>query len=300
MQTYAYDLAGRMVSATNGTVTTPYAWDAAGNRVLAGTAVAEYDERNRLLSDGTSTYTYTPRGTLASLRKAEGPERTLTFDAFQRKVADGAATYAYDSFDRMLRRGETTFAYDGGSNNLISDGTTNYTRTPGGALIAGATGTVKQRLLTDQHTDVFAALTADGAAVSGPTSYDPFGKPRATAGTTPSLGYQSGYTDPDNGDVNMASRWYQPGTGAFASRDTWLLDPNPSVQANRYGYGAGNPVSNTDPTGHQVCLLGVCTPSYIDDGIRQLEQYANSAGSSVNRVPPPCGGEESGSSASLA
>nr|WP_262387273.1 LamG-like jellyroll fold domain-containing protein [Streptomyces sp. TRM49041] len=281
VQTYAYDLAGRLASATNGTVTTPYAWDAAGNRTLAGTATAQYDERNRLLADGTSTYAYTPRGTLASVRTTGQPERPLTFDAFERKVGDGQATYAYDSLDRMLSRGETTFVYDGGSNNLVSDGTTEYTRTPNGTLLAAATGTTKQRLLTDQHTDVVAALTADGSAVAGSTSYDPFGKPQATSGTTPSLGYQSGYTDPDNGDVNMAARWYQPGTGGFASRDTWLLDPTPSSHANRYGYGAGDPVNNTDPTGHKVCVLGVCTPSYIDAGIRQLEQYANSAGSSI-------------------
>ncbi|WP_175412327.1 hypothetical protein [Streptomyces sp. TRM64462] len=44
------------------------------------------------------------------------------------------------------------------------------TRTPGGGLIAGATGTVKQRLLTGRHTDVVAALTADGTAVTGSTA----------------------------------------------------------------------------------------------------------------------------------
>ncbi|WP_309235751.1 RHS repeat-associated core domain-containing protein [Streptomyces sp. TRM64462] len=256
VQTYAYDQAGRLVSATNGTVTTPYAWDAAGNRTLAGTASAQYDERNRLLTDGTRTYGYTPRGTLSSIATPDAPERALTFDAFERKVTDGAAVYAYDSFDRVLSRGGTSFLYDGGSNNLVSDGTTAYTRTPGGGLIAGATGTVKQRLLTDRHTDVVAALTADGTAVTGSTSYDPFGKPQATAGTTPSLGYQSGYTDPDNGDVNMAARWYQPGTGAFASRDTWLLDPSPSAQANRYTYANTDPLNGTDPTGHMNADLG--------------------------------------------
>ncbi|CAL9540055.1 RHS repeat-associated core domain-containing protein [Streptomyces sp. enrichment culture] len=135
--------------------------------------------------------------------------RTLTFDAFERKVADG---------------------------------TSSYTRTPGGTLIAAATGTTRQRLLTDQHTDVVAALTADGTAVSGSTSYDPFGKPQAKSGTTPSLGYQSGYTDPANGDINMAARWYQPGTGAFVSRDTWLLDlTQSSGRAHRYSYGFGSP-----------------------------------------------------------
>ncbi|WP_079147676.1 RHS repeat-associated core domain-containing protein [Streptomyces thermolilacinus] len=257
VQTYAYDLAGRMTSATNGATTTPYAWDAAGNRTLAGAAAAaQYDERNRLLSDGTSTYTYTARGTLASVQPSGGSARTLTFDAFERKVADGTATYLYDSLDRMASRDGTAFVYDGGSNNLVSDGASSYTRTPGGTLVAAATGTTRQRLLTDQHTDVVAALTADGTAVSGSTSYDPFGKPQAESGTTPSLGYQSGYTDPANGDINMAARWYQPGTGAFASRDTWLLDPTQSSgRAHRYSYGFGSPLNGTDPTGHIFPLV---------------------------------------------
>ncbi|MDX2547753.1 hypothetical protein ACOT81_04505 [Streptomyces sp. WI04-05B] len=40
------------------------------------------------------------------------------------------------------------------------------------------------------------------------------GKESATNGSTPAVGYQSGWTDPASGDVNMAARWYQPGTGS--------------------------------------------------------------------------------------
>ncbi|MFJ9006315.1 RHS repeat-associated core domain-containing protein [Streptomyces canus] len=70
------------------------------------------------------------------------------------------------------------------------------------------------------------------------------------------MGYQSGYTDPTTGDVNMAARWYQPGTGTFGSRDTWQLDPTPSGQANRYGYGSGRALNGTDPSGH--CFWDAC------------------------------------------
>ncbi|MFD1661849.1 RHS repeat-associated core domain-containing protein [Streptomyces caeni] len=47
-----------------------------------------------------------------------------------------------------------------------------------------------------------------------------------------------------------ASRWYDPSTGGFSSRDTWTLNPVPSINANRYGYGNGDPLTNTDPSGH--------------------------------------------------
>ncbi|WP_406354787.1 LamG-like jellyroll fold domain-containing protein [Streptomyces sp. NBC_00658] len=248
--TYSYDYANRMTSWAKDGTTVSYTWDASGNRTKAGSTTATYDARNRQLTDGTTTYAYTARGTLSSVNTGSGSARSLTFDAFERKITDGGTTFTYDSLDRVQTRGATTFTYDGGSNNLANDGTTNYNRTPDGTLLSLSTGTTKQWALTDQHTDLVTALTADGKQVSGSTAYDPFGKETATNGTTPAVGYQSGFTDPTTGDVNMAARWYQPGTGSFASRDTWQLDPV-SAQANRYSYGDGGPLGGTDPTGHR-------------------------------------------------
>ncbi|MFF3503172.1 LamG-like jellyroll fold domain-containing protein [Streptomyces sp. NPDC003247] len=253
--TYGYDHANRMTSWTKDGTTTSYEWDAAGNRTKAGAATATFDARNRQLTDGTTTYTYTARGTLASVDSGSGTPRTLTFDAFERKITDAGTTYTYDSLDRVQTRGTTTFTYDGGSNNASTDGTTDYNRTPGGTLLSLSTGATQQWALTDQHTDLVAGLTADGTQVSGSTSYDPFGKETATGGTTPAVGYQSGWTDPTSGDVNMAARWYQPGTGGFASRDSWQLNSVPSVQGNRYTYANGGPLNATDPTGHWAALV---------------------------------------------
>nr|WP_281404277.1 LamG-like jellyroll fold domain-containing protein [Streptomyces roseirectus] len=252
--TYAYDQADRMTSWTKDGTTTAYTWDASGNRTQAGTRTATFDARNRRLTDGTTTFTYTARGTLASTTNGTGTPRTLTSDAFERKITDGATTYTYDSLDRIQTRGTTTFTYDGGSNNLATDGTTTYNRTPDGALLSYSTGTTKQWALTDQHTDLVAGLTPDATQTTSSTTYDPFGTKTTTTGTTPALGYQSGWTDPTTGDINMAARWYQPGTGSFGSRDTWQLEPNPSSRANRYLYGGGNPLLRTDPTGHDWSL----------------------------------------------
>ncbi|WP_052190083.1 LamG-like jellyroll fold domain-containing protein [Streptomyces sp. NRRL S-1824] len=261
INTYAYDDAGRMKSWTQGSTTTAYEWDAAGNRTKAGSRSATYDARNRQLTDGSTSFTYSPRGTLSKVDDGSGTPRTLTFDALERKITDAGTTYSYDSLDRVQTRGTTTFAYDGGSNNLADDGTSTYNRTPEGGLLSYSTGTTKQWALTDQHTDLVAGLTPDGAQLSSSTAYDPFGKETATNGTTPAAGYQSGWTDPSSGDVNMAARWYQPGTGGFASRDTWQLDPTPSAQANRYVYGNASPLNGTDPSGHfQPCATPVTAP----------------------------------------
>ncbi|WP_326656724.1 LamG-like jellyroll fold domain-containing protein [Streptomyces sp. NBC_00385] len=249
---YTYDDAGRMKSWTQGSTTTAYEWDAAGNRTKAGTRTSTYDARNRQLTDGGAVFSYSPRGALSAVDDGSGTLRTATFDAFERKITDAGVTYSYDSLDRVQTRGDATFVYDGGSNNLADDGTSTYNRTPEGGLLSSSTGTTKQWALTDQHTDLIAALTPNGAQLSGSTAYDPFGKETATNGTTPAVGYQSGWTDPTNGDVNMAARWYQPGTGTFTSRDTWLLDPSPAARGNRYLYGNASPLNGIDPTGHDI------------------------------------------------
>ncbi|MFF4198733.1 polymorphic toxin-type HINT domain-containing protein [Nonomuraea sp. NPDC001831] len=124
-----------------------------------------------------------------------------------------------------------------------------YSRDAFGALLglqegaAPATGA-----LNDLHGDLVGTYT--GTALVSSTSYGPFGEVTARTGVQNNLGYQGEYTDPDTGKVNMHARWYQPDTGTFTSRDTAALDPDPSVQANRYTYANASPLTGTDQTGH--------------------------------------------------
>ncbi|WP_443156296.1 LamG-like jellyroll fold domain-containing protein [Nonomuraea sp. KM88] len=262
--TYAYDHAGRLTSwtAPDG-ATTAYEWDAAGNRTKAGDKTFTYDERNRLLTGDGSTYTYTPRGTLATETKA-GTTTGYTFDAFDRLIADGDSVYAYDALDRLTSRirGTTkqTFAYTGLGNDLaaITDSSgavqARYARDAGGALLGLTEGTsAAAAAFTDLHGDLVATYTT---TLQTSTAYDPFGAVTAQTGTTTNLGYQGEYTDPDTGKVNMHARWYQPGTATFTSRDTMTLDPNPSIQTNRYTYANASPLTGTDPTGHNTVSTG--------------------------------------------
>ncbi|MFJ9541324.1 RHS repeat-associated core domain-containing protein [Streptomyces sp. NPDC101225] len=105
------------------------------------------------------------------------------------------------------------------------------------------------------HGDVTAAVDAATGTVGDSTGYSPFGEVTAQSGAAGPLGYQGEYTDPDTGQVNMHARWYDPASGGFSSRDSWTLNPVPSVNANRYGYGGGDPLGNTDPSGH---CFGLC------------------------------------------
>ncbi|WP_234042482.1 LamG-like jellyroll fold domain-containing protein [Streptomyces marianii] len=256
--TYTYDLIGRTTSWTSGSATVPYEWDDAGNLTKKGDITGTYDSRNRLVTWGQDTFAYSARGTEKLITEGDGSTRTINSDAFERTTDNGTSTFTYDSLDRVMTHNGTAFTYDGGSNSLVSDTTTTYTRRPDGSLLSSATtGTPNTARLsiTDRHTDLVASLSPDGTTLAGSRAYDPFGTVTAADGNNPAVGYQSGWTDTGTGEVNMAARWYQPGTGGFTSRDTWQLDPTPSGQANRYAYAGGEPLNGTDPTGH-LCVCG--------------------------------------------
>ncbi|MFB7240489.1 LamG-like jellyroll fold domain-containing protein [Streptomyces sp. NPDC056269] len=255
--TYTYDWADRLASWNNGTTTEAYGYDASGNRTRVGGDTYTYDARNRLTSDGHSSYTYTSRGTLSATTDEGGRLTEVKADAFNRVIQEGDRTYVYDGMDRLLTAKDETgsaihsFQYSGAGNDVASDGVTSYSRNADGSLMGVKTAVSSVLALTDMHDDVVAQFTATGEALTGSTTYSPFGKVLQTNGMLGALGYQSGWTDPETAKVNMAARWYSPQTGQFNSRDTVATGGLPnSVGANRYAYANGNPLTGVDPTGH--------------------------------------------------
>ncbi|WP_114773716.1 LamG-like jellyroll fold domain-containing protein [Lentzea flaviverrucosa] len=247
--TYTYDHANRLKSWTVGGVTTGYEWDASGNRTKAGAKTAEYDQRNRLKSDSDYTYRYSPSGAMLS-RTSSGFEEKFSFDAFDRMIAVGQTSYAYDGFDRVVSRNTKKFAYAGTDIDPVSDGDATYGRGASGELLSIGQGTEKRIAVTDKHGDLVGGFDPAQQGMQDSTAYDPFGRQIASAGTKRSVGYQSDWTDPDSGQVNMGARWYQPNTGAFASRDTVSASSGASILFNRYTYGAGRSLDMIDPDGH--------------------------------------------------
>jgi RHS repeat-associated protein len=253
--TYAYDDLGRLTSWTSAKGTVQYGWDDSGNRIRAGDKTATYDQRNRLLSDGDYTYDYTARGTLTK-RTSSGLAEEYSFDAFDRLVSAEGQNYAYDGLDRLNQRNGTSFGYAGKSDDIVSDGTEAFTRGPAGDLLAVTQGADQRLALTDEHGDLVGTFSAgnDLTGLGGSTEFDPFGQRVATAGTQSSIGFQGDWTDPETDEVNMGARWYSPSTGSFTSRDSVNYTKGSSTLANRYAYGAGDPLANTDPDGHwSVC-----------------------------------------------
>ncbi|MFE7573475.1 DNRLRE domain-containing protein [Streptomyces sp. NPDC057521] len=284
-QDYAYDWAGRLTewTAADGTKT-PYGWDAAGNRTKAGTVTATYDARNRLLTAGDTSYSYSPRGTRTGSTEG-GVTHTAAFDALGRMITSDDTTYTYDGLGRVVGRGDDTFAYADQSNNLVSGGGSLVVRDPAGDALATADpdGGNASAVLSDQHGDVTGRFAPATGELSGSSAYSPFGQVTVrTADGTGTLGYQGEYTDPDSGQVDMHARWYDPSTGGFSSRDSWTLNPAPSGQANRYAYGAGSPLLNTDPSGH--CLEDLCVGEAIV--VSLLAGYVGSSISEYYRQHP--------------
>ncbi|MCZ7432944.1 RHS repeat-associated core domain-containing protein [Streptomyces sp. WMMC1477] len=257
--TYAYDQAGRLTNWTAPDATdTSYTWDASGNRVTAGAKTATYDERNRLLTADGVTYSWSARGTLLGTTGGPDGDTTAAYDALGRLLTDGTTTYAYDGLGRLVKRGETTLAYADHSNNAVSTAGELVFRDPAGNPLSTAApdGSGAQAVLADAHGDVTGTFAPSTGTLAGSSAYSPFGNVTDQAGARGSLGYQGEYTDSDTGKVNMHARWYDPSTGAFASRDSWTLNPTPSIQANRYTYGNGSPLIHTDPSGHRAVPPG--------------------------------------------
>ncbi len=81
--THDYDRAGRLISWTDPAGTTVgYDWDGAGNLIDNAGTLATFDERNQVLTSGDTTYTWTPRGTTATVTAPGTHGSIIAEDAF--------------------------------------------------------------------------------------------------------------------------------------------------------------------------------------------------------------------------
>ena len=102
--------------------------------------------------------------------------------------------------------------------------------------------------------------TLDGSgAVTFQQLYTPYGVSRYSNGSSPtSLGYTGQRADSSTGLDFYQARYYDPLAGQFTSADS-VADG-----LNRYGYVAGNPTTNSDPSGRRICYDGdasSCVPN---------------------------------------
>jgi RHS repeat-associated protein len=268
---YLYDYADELTSATTGGTTTSYGYDPDGDLTQADATSYSYNAQDQPVtsatSAGTTSYGYTLSGALATVTPPSGTAQDYTTNAYGQTVtAPGGISYAYDALGRLATRSTSTataaFAYSGTGGTVASDGTTSYSYDPAGDPVASkaSTGTAAATL-TDARGDVTGTFSpASGTTgLSASAAYSPYGSVTATSGTMPALGYQDQYTDPATGNTDMSARWYSPATSSFTSSDSTTVGmPDPSaISGTPYGYVDGNPLTNTDPTGH-FCWSASC------------------------------------------
>lgn len=282
---YGYDHAGRLTSWNANGTTTAYSWDANSNRLTAGTETFTYDERNRLTTGPDGTYSHTPRGTLASVTGGAGTA-TWSFDALGRMVGHQpagtptAVAFAYDDLDRIAARDTAAFAYTGFNLDPTSDGTTIYSRSPAGRLLALNDGTGAKLANLDRHGDLVGLLDTTGTPTATRT-YTPFGQIHSSVGTfAGQAGFQGDWTDPASGEVWQGARWYQPNTGTFTARDTVFGELATPMTLNRYLYANANPLNYFDPDGRfSMHLAERSSKTYV-------KKMASSSTSRAKRYAP--------------
>ena len=272
-QSYTYTSLGQLKSWTRAGTTTDYAYDKAGNRTQAGASTFSFDDQNRLVSGGGATYVWSDRGTMVS-RTSGGSTTTYDFDAFAQETRAGSVSYQRDGLGRVSSRNGQALSYTGLAPQVCNDGSTKVSYTPTGDPLAVTSNGSTAWALLDAHSDLVALLSPSTGKVVAHRSYDPYGVPGESTGTmAPSIGYQSDWTDPTTGEVNMGARNYLPAADSFTSRDSYPGRLDTPVSLNRYTYAHNNPLTNLDPTGNSVD---------VNEFTQSWDQYWAAVGANIN------------------
>ena len=203
---------GRLATATQGSDTTSFTYDARGNRASS------------TVGSATTNYSWNRLGQLATL--------------------DGES-FGYSANGIRMSVGTAQQVYDQGL-KLLSDGKMKYLWGPNGELLAqaplGSTdSTQTQQAVSDGMNSVYAVLDSQ-LDVLGEYSYTAFGERTLTAGTdASSMGFTSEQHDA-SGLVYLRYRYMDPTVGQFIS-----VDPMLGSTLDAYGYASGNPLQMTDP-----------------------------------------------------
>jgi RHS repeat-associated protein len=151
-------------------------------------------------------------------------------------------------------------------------------------------------------------LTDASGVVTYARAYDPYGVVSSTVGSSQtSYGYTGESYDTYIKLIYLRSRWYDPASGRFQTKDSWQGDYNRPLSLNRWNYVESNPVNYTDPSGHfptycqsmptkglyELCVLGYygLEPiSYFELGERVQGAQGCYSGPSEYRAPGYLGG----------
>lgn len=264
---FAYHIRGWLTTVQrDGVAQATYDYDANGNRTAATrggtTASAVYDAQDRLVSQGSVAFEYTPSGELSSKRSIEGTTG-YTYDPLgnllQVALPDGKSIgYVVDAAGRRVgRRVNGTLVqgllYRNGLNpvaELNGDGTVrnvfvygSKSNVPDYMVKSG----VSYRIISDHLGSVRLVVKTSDGSVAQRIDYDEFGVVLSDSapGFQP-FGFAGGLYDADTALVRFGARDYDASIGRWVSKDPILFGGG---QSNLYVYVGNDPINRIDPTG---------------------------------------------------
>jgi RHS repeat-associated protein len=278
---YGYDAANRVQQVTRDGVIASWTYDGNGNRTSetkdGSTVAATYDGQDRLLTYGTTSYSYGNAGeVLTRKRLIESAPTQYRYDALGNLVGatlpDGTVLgYVVDARNRRVGKEVNGTLVRG---FLWEDQLRIAAETDGSGHVVSrfiyGTGVNVPELVVKEEA-VYRVIrdhlgsprlvvnTGDGAVVQR-IDYDEWGK--VTRDTNPGFqpfGFAGGLCDLDTLLVRFGYRYYDPSTGRFFQPEPLLRNPRATVltarrgvQMNAYVYAANNSVNWVDPNGLEV------------------------------------------------
>ena len=263
---YTYDLAGRLASVKKGgTTVSTYTYDQNSNRSTAktasGTVNGTYDAQDRLLTYGSTAYTYTSNGELAS-KSSGGQLTSYLYDVLGNltgvTLPNGTViSYIIDPSNHRVGKKvngvlTTGFLYDGdelvaqlnGSNQIVSQFVYGAHSGAPEYMISGG---VTYRIFSDHLGSPRFVVNSTTGQIVEQIAYDEFGN--VVSDTNPGFqpfGFAGGLYDVDTGLVRFGARDYDTVAGRWTSKDPIRFDAGGT---NLYGYVLNDPVNRIDPAG---------------------------------------------------
>jgi RHS repeat-associated protein len=258
-------LTNEVLTGASPTGTIGYHYDAVGNRTSRSSTVSgvaaqspSYNNDDELNSDD-----YDANG---STTNSSGNSYAYDVENHLTNYNNGAATYVYDGDGDRVRKtvsGVTTYYLVDNNNpsgyaqvleELSTVGST-PTRlyTYGLNLISQRQSDGTTSFYGYDGNDNTRFLTSSSGTVSDTYTYDAFGDLISSAGSTPNNYLYTGEQyDPNLGFYYLRTRYMNPVTGRFWTRDSFAGNNQDPLSLHKYLYGGDNPVNNIDPNGQQL------------------------------------------------
>lgn len=262
-ESYQYDDAGRLVSATRNGITTTWGYDQNGNRTHENAVqVGTYDAQDRLLTYSGASYDYTQNGELKS-KTESGATTTYDYDELGNLLkvtlpGDVVIDYLIDGRNRRIGKKLNGVLAQGllyqdqlnpvaeldGSGNVIARFVyADKANVPAYMVKDGRT----YRILSDHLGSPRLVINASTGEIAQRMDYDVWGNvvEDSNPGFQP-FGFAGGIYDLHTGLVRFGARDYDPRTGRWTSKDPIRFgggDPN------LYGYVLSDPINFLDDDG---------------------------------------------------